>query len=134
MRVSKPGVDVLTAAERDLTFNSQWSMLSLLQKGSFFSHRPDGYLESFRTVTVYFNRSYARRPMVFLSVIRHGTTFHWQHIGSCLNWFVSPTRYTYMCNVFNDRFAFTNFRYPNLNGGEHLYDYTVRYLIWDYDV
>ncbi|WP_143087890.1 hypothetical protein [Nitratireductor indicus] len=131
MKVSRPGVDVLTADEKDLTFNSKWSTLALLQSGSFYSPRPDGYLQETSSVTVNFTRTYARRPMVFLTV--RDRTFYtalWrQHVGTCLHWLVDPTRYMYMCNVYNNRFEFINFRY-----GDPIKDYDVKYYVWDFDI
>lgn len=58
MKVSAPGVDVLTAGEANLIFSSQWSQLSILMRGSV-TCAPN------QTQTVLFGKTFANRPLCF---------------------------------------------------------------------
>ncbi|MBN8242930.1 hypothetical protein JF546_07910 [Nitratireductor aquimarinus] len=135
MRVSRAGVDVLNAAEIDLTFNSRWPTIKALQTGDLVIPAPSSpyFLPEVSEVT--FSRVFDTRPIVFFNVRGSSWGPAWrQHIGETQAWLANPSRYQYRITVQHDRFIFTNFAVARSDGGRDVQPYSLKYFVWDHNV
>lgn len=123
MKVSAPGNNVLTAPEAQLLFNSQWSALDVLMRGSF-SPGDD------TTTTINYGKTFPSRPPTYFIVGRRrnldGGGFGWRwshHIGTFVR--ADTDGVLYFCNVFDNRFVFEN--------DDNDVD-VVKYVVWDFNL
>lgn len=65
LRVSKAGVDVLTAGLGNLQFNSDWSALGVLTSGTVSDSWSTSGNEGWWATTIGFGRTFASAPLVF---------------------------------------------------------------------
>ncbi|WP_295808879.1 hypothetical protein [uncultured Nitratireductor sp.] len=132
LKVSKPGVDVKTASEAGLIFNSEWSAMSRLIFGSF-SVNPN----SANTRTILYGKSFTYRPLVFTVVHPYAASGDLfgparQHIGTAGFFaFYSPSPANrYIVDVRNDRFVFQN--NSSMTEGDWTSNAIIRYAVWDH--
>lgn len=118
LRVSKPGVNVLTAEQRDLIFDSSWSQITPYMKGTVpLSTGSSG-------VTVLFGKTFTNRPLCIL----RPTSTNYQYIN---DWFLlggdggGNWMMTQRARLLSDRLII--YRHA---GGEP----SVNYIIWDFDL
>ncbi len=132
LKVSKPGVDVKTASEAGLTFNSEWSAMSRLIFGSFTVNPNVG-----NTRTIMYGKTFTYRPLVFTVVHPYGSSGDLfgpsrQHIGTAAYFiFLNPSPPNrYVVDVRNDRFVFQN--NSSMTEGAWTANAIIRYAIWDH--
>lgn len=132
LKVSKPGIDVKTASEVGLIFNSEWSAMSRLIFGSFTVNPNVG-----NTRTIMYGKIFTYRPLVFTVVHPYGASGDLlgparQHIGTAGYFvFLNPTPANrYVVDVRNDRFVFQN--NPSMTEDAWTANAIIRYAIWDH--
>lgn len=74
LKISNPGVDVITAQPASLLFSSDWSALTVAQQGTYILNSWSGGANSAEhTGFIPFNRTYPSPPMVLVYLVRGGS-------------------------------------------------------------
>lgn len=117
LKVSRSGTNVLTAVDRDLQFNPQWSQITPFMKGSYVAYETNGTL-------IPFGKTFSRPPLVFF---RWGETSR-QFIGNS-----SMSVYEGIQNVYVNKWWLrvqTNGLYIRV--GQSVSPMTIHYIVWDF--
>lgn len=134
LKVSKPGIDVLTATDAQLVFNSNYSMVVPLIRGRFLIEARDGEGTPANTRTIGFGRTFSTVPLCLFYVDREFNAGHLtgnQHIGAHRRAYaVDNTVWSYRAHVYHDHFVFTN----NILGPGNTFDLSVDYFVWNFDL
>lgn len=101
LKVSKPGVDVLTAARKDLTFFSDSASFPIVETIQVYVSASWGSPQ-----TVYFQRAYANRPM---------TSVFWSGVTDPSTLALSSQRF-FALQQFSQRFATSLVTYRAIQG------------------
>lgn len=124
LKVSKPGFNVLTAGDKDLTFNSDWGSFPTFAKMNI--NITAGVLH-----TVNYGKTFANNPILVWSIL-HGmsTTLpeRVQRVGTGQHYLPydginDPWRFA--LTVYNNRFTY------NAAGGSYLHNTELMVVIWD---
>lgn len=141
LRVSKAGVDVLSAGLGSLQFNSDWSALGLLTTGTVSdSWSAIGSYAGTSVTTVNFGRTFATPPLVFFEIDAGGGafipigdaagfSFHLQE-----NSIPSTPRYFYIVAQVTTTGIDFKARYDKVNGSWTTPHFTVRYTVMYYNL
>ncbi|WP_274426738.1 hypothetical protein [Chelativorans sp. YIM 93263] len=132
LRVSMPGVNVRTATDAQVTFDSAYSMIVPVLKGNFLSEPRPGTGQPPEPITVNFGRTFSKVPLCcfYVDLEKNTEVRGNQHIGSHRRSFnINGTLWSYYGRVLNDRLVFTN----NIVGPES-WELRVRYFIWNFDL
>lgn len=134
LKVSLPGVNVLTATDAQLLFNSSYATLVPLIRGRFAIECRRATNLPPNTRTVNFGRTFDTVPLCMFFVdseFNSGLLTGNQHIGAHRRaYYVNNTVWSYRCHVYDNRFVFTN----NIFGPPSTYDLTVDYFVWNFDL
>ncbi|UVK46812.1 hypothetical protein BPNPMPFG_002522 [Mesorhizobium sp. AR07] len=118
LKVSKPGFNVMTAADADLIFSSDFSQGSLFSRGSLT-------FSSNTVKTVNYGKTFVNMPMIMFNVNR-GTPMVYNEIY--INDFIlsaSPTAASAWLRVGSSSFSYHG---PLVDG------MAAKYIIWDLDL
>lgn len=73
LRISSPGVDVITAQPANLLFSSDWSALTVAQKGTYYLNSwAGGANHAEHNGFISFSRTYPSPPMALVYLVRGG--------------------------------------------------------------
>lgn len=118
LKVSKPGINVLTAADTDLIFSSDFNQGSLFSRGSVT-------FSSSSIQSVNYGKTFVNMPMILFNVVRTVSPVYNELYINDFVLSASPTNAAAWCRV-----GSTNFQYygPLASG------MTMKYIIWDLDL
>lgn len=117
LKVSKPGFDVLSTADINLLFNSDWSQIKLFTKGVFSASVSGG------NQSVMFGKTFNNRPLCMFWASSTGGDVQLINDHIVLQFPIGHASILWWLRVESDRFT-TNVQVNT----------TFRYQIWDLDL